>query len=161
MFTKILVAIDHSSLATVVFETALGLAKTSSAQLMLVHVLSSDEEGSPLPIPPNADTMYWSPGNELNLELWRQQWETYAAENLKTLQALAATARQAGVTVEFQQLPDSPGRAICRLARTWDADLILLGSRGRSGLQELLLGSVSNYVLHHAPCSVFVVKGGL
>lgn len=158
MFTKLLVAIDHSALTTTVFETALGLAKTASAELMLVHVLSSDEDGSPLPIPPNADTIYWAPGSELNLEMWRQQWETYATEHLKTLQALAATARNAGITVEFQQLPDIPGRAICRLAQTWGADLIVIGNRGRSGLQELLLGSVSNYVLHHAPCSVLTVK---
>ncbi|HEY9615889.1 MAG TPA: universal stress protein [Microcoleaceae cyanobacterium] len=159
MFSKILVAIDNSPLTTTVFETALALSKSASAALMLVHVLSSDEDGSPLPIPPNADTIYWAPGSEVNLEIWRQQWETYAAESLKTLQALAATARTSGINVEFQQLPDSPGRAICRLAQSWGADLIVMGSRGRSGLQELLLGSVSNYVLHHAPCSVLTVKG--
>lgn len=47
---------------------------------------------------------------------------------------------------------------ICELARNWNADLIILGRRGRTGLSELLLGSVSNYVLHHAPCSVLTVQ---
>ncbi|MGQ9872468.1 universal stress protein [Leptodesmis sp.] len=38
------------------------------------------------------------------------------------------------------------------------ADLILIGNRGHTGLKELFLGSASNYVLHHAPCSVLTVK---
>lgn len=161
MFPKILVALDRSPLATTVFQAGLELTKPAATELMLVHVLSSDEEGSPLPIPPNADTIYWAPGSEMNLEIWQQQWETYAAENLQTLQAFAATARSTGINVEFQQLPDSPGRGICQVARSWDADLIVIGSRGRSGWHELLLGSVSNYVLHHARCSVLIVKDQL
>ncbi|MGF1516635.1 MAG: universal stress protein, partial [Nodosilinea sp.] len=51
----------------------------------------------------------------------------------------------------------SPGRVICTLAKTWAADLIVVGSHRRKGLSELFLGSVSNYVMHHAPCSVLVV----
>ncbi|MEO0350033.1 MAG: universal stress protein, partial [Cyanobacteria bacterium P01_A01_bin.15] len=43
----------------------------------------------------------------------------------------------------------------------WNADLIMMGRRGRSGFSELLLGSVSNYVMHHAPCSVLTVQGVL
>ncbi len=39
------------------------------------------------------------------------------------------------------------------------ADLIVVGRRGRSGLSELILGSASNYVLHHAPCSVLTLQG--
>jgi len=46
---------------------------------------------------------------------------------------------------------------ICELAIDWNADLIMMGRRGRSGIAEFFLGSVSNYVLHHAPCSVQIV----
>ena len=52
----------------------------------------------------------------------------------------------------------NPGRSICELASTWEADLILVGSRGLKGLKEMFLGSVSNYVTHHAPCSVLIVR---
>jgi nucleotide-binding universal stress UspA family protein len=44
-------------------------------------------------------------------------------------------------------------------AQIWHADLIVMGRRGVSGMHELFLGSVSNYVTHHAPCSVLVVQG--
>lgn len=44
------------------------------------------------------------------------------------------------------------------MARTWSADLILVGSRGLKGLKEMFLGSVGNYVTHHAPCSALIVR---
>ncbi len=44
------------------------------------------------------------------------------------------------------------------MARNCGADVIVMGRRGHSGLSELILGSVSNYVLHHAPCSVLIVQ---
>ena len=44
-------------------------------------------------------------------------------------------------------------------SQNWEADLIVIGRRGHQGLSEILLGSVSNYVVHHAPCSVLVVQG--
>ncbi len=51
----------------------------------------------------------------------------------------------------------NPAHNICDLAQTWSADLILVGSRGRTGIKEMFLGSVSNYITHHAPCSVLIV----
>ncbi|MEL7079709.1 MAG: universal stress protein, partial [Cyanobacteria bacterium J06582_2] len=59
---------------------------------------------------------------------------------------------------EFIQLSGNPGRSICELANTWSADLILVGSRGLKGIKEMFLGSVSNYVTHHAPCSVLIIR---
>ncbi|MEM9908892.1 MAG: universal stress protein, partial [Cyanobacteria bacterium P01_D01_bin.44] len=52
----------------------------------------------------------------------------------------------------------TPEHLICDLAHSWNADVIVLGSRGHRGLRELFLGSISNYVTHHAPCSVWVVR---
>lgn len=52
----------------------------------------------------------------------------------------------------------SPERSICEIAQTWEADLIIVGSRGLTGIKEMFLGSVSNYVTHHAPCSVLIVR---
>ena len=158
MYKKILAAMDNSHMGRTVFEQALSLAKMGQADLMLLHVLSGAEENSPLPIPSLAGEIYWAPGAEVDLERWREQWARYESECLETLQARAATANQADVNTEFRQLAGSPGRTICHLARTGGAELIVLGNRGRSGLSELVLGSVSNYVLHHAHCSVLVLK---
>ena len=44
------------------------------------------------------------------------------------------------------------------LAKDWNADLIIMGRRGLTGLSEMFLGSVSNYVVHHASCSVLLIQ---
>lgn len=158
MFAKILVPIDSSTMSRMVFERALLLAQQNQASLMLLHVLSGEDENSPQPIPPHLDSIYWAPGTEIDLDSWKQQWKTYESECLEQLRAWATEARTTGVNAQYQQISGSIGRTINQTARTWSADLIVIGNRGRTGLQELLLGSVSNYVLHHAPCSVLTVK---
>jgi nucleotide-binding universal stress UspA family protein len=158
IFDKLLVAIDMSEMHKHVFEYALSLAQKNNADLMLMHALSAEEENSPLPIPPNLTEIYPAIGNDLTLESWRKQWDEFEREGLEVLQSLAREATNAGVRAEFQQISGSPSRTICRLASDWQANLIVIGHRGRSGLSEILLGSVSNYVLHHAPCSVMLVR---
>jgi nucleotide-binding universal stress UspA family protein len=158
MYQKILVAVDSSARGDAVFEKGLAIAKAFQSQLLLLHVLSSEEENSPMPIPPNAEQIYWAPGTELDIQTWQQQWQRYESECLEQLQKRAAQANTAGIQTEFQQILGSPGKLICQTAKQWSANLIIIGNRGRSGLSEFFLGSVSNYVLHHAPCSVLVVK---
>ncbi|MFE4104643.1 universal stress protein [Almyronema epifaneia] len=156
MFQKILVAIDRSEASKPVLAQAIALAKATNASLMLVHVLSTDEEGSPdLPVHPYAS--YYPIMNDTVWQSYRQQWDVYEEEMTAWLKQQAQTAIEAGVSTEFSQNSGSAGKTICDIARSWQAALIMVGSRGRSGLKELLLGSVSNYVMHHAPCSVLIV----
>lgn len=156
MFNKILVALDRSEMGQQVFAQALALAKLTGASLMLQHVLSAEEEGSPnLPVLSTFD--YYPGAASPSLEYYQKEWDTFKNEGTKMLQSFCAQANTAGINAEFTQSLGSPGRLICRLADEWGADLIVLGRRGRSGLAELFLGSVSNYVLHHAPCSVQIV----
>ncbi len=54
---------------------------------------------------------------------------------------------------------DFPERFIVEEAKNWEADLIVVGSHGRGFWGRLTLGSVSNGVIHHAPCSVLIVSG--
>ena len=157
MFHNILVAMDTSAIGKQVFDEALALAKATNACLMLLHVLSAEEEGSPITyMLPSLD--YYSIMSDKTLEIEREQWLVFEKHGLELLQSRQMSATAAGVTTEFTQPIGSPGRKICDLARTWGADLIMMGRRGRSGLGELILGSVSNYVLHHASCSVLVVQ---
>lgn len=156
IFKKILVALDRSLIGQQVFEEALSLAKLTQASLMLLHVLSPEEEGSPyVPMLSNMD--YYPGFNSQSFELYQKQWDTFKEQGIQMLQSFCAQANTAGVTTEFTQNIGNPGRIICDMAHSYGADLIVMGRRGRSGLMELFLGSVSNYVLHHAPCTVHVV----
>lgn len=159
MFDRILLAVDHSESSDLLVERALTLAKATGGHVMILHVLSPDEEGSPgMPTYPN---LSYSPSlDEAVLDAYRKRWETFQQKNLSQLQAYVDRAQEQGVNAEHVQRPGSPAKVICDMAASWDADLILMGSRGRSGLSELLLGSVSNYVTHHAPCSVMLVREG-
>jgi nucleotide-binding universal stress UspA family protein len=82
----------------------------------------------------------------------------------RTAQRQAASA--AGIT-RFEPFVEEArpqkrriGREICESADAYGADMIVIGSHGSSHTGELLLGSVSQYVLHHASCPVLVVRGG-
>jgi nucleotide-binding universal stress UspA family protein len=156
MPNKILVALDRSEIGQQVFEQALVLAKATKADLLLLHVLSPEEEGSPrIPMVSNYD--YYPGLSEQSFEIYQNQWDNFKAEGVKMLQTFAAKANTAGISTEFTQTMGNPGKTICKLAANYGANLIVMGHRGLSGIKELLLGSVSNYVLHHAPCSVYIV----
>lgn len=158
MFKSILVSIDLSEMGEKVFNRALELAKLTQAKLSILHVLSPEEESSPLPIPTTLHEMYPTVGNELTLELWRKQWEDFEKQGLEILKSYSEKAIQEGITAEFYQQFGSPGKTICKLAETMATDVIVVGHRGRKGFSEMLLGSVSNYVLHHGKCSVLIVQ---
>ncbi|HEY9662379.1 MAG TPA: universal stress protein [Allocoleopsis sp.] len=161
MFCKILVALDQAETSRIVFEQALSLAHASQGKLMLLHVLCPDDQDYPNPtIFPTPDSVY--PSLHATLVQHRiEQWRQFEAQNLQRLQAWAAEAIDAGVSTEFTQTTTDPGNSICQSAQNWNADLIVMGRRGRSGLSEWILGSVSNYVMHHSPCSVLIVQGAI
>ncbi len=60
--------------------------------------------------------------------------------------------------LELLVIDGEPGRALCDLAADTDASALILGSRGRGGLKRAFLGSVSDYVVRNAPCSVIVSR---
>lgn len=159
MFEKILVAIDGSQSSHNVFKTALDIAKADNASLVLLHVLSFDEQNS-LSIPMPTGLEYFQAADSDTLKIYREQWQTYEQHSLNLLKSLADRSTAEGIKTEVRQIAGGPGRQICEFAQSEDIDLIVMGHRGISALNELLLGSISNYVLHHAPCSVLTTKIG-
>ncbi len=65
--------------------------------------------------------------------------------------------REQGLDAQAAVRDGEPGPAIVEEAKEWGADLIVVGSRGHTGLRRMLTGSVSQYVVDHAPCPVEVV----
>ncbi len=69
-----------------------------------------------------------------------------------------AELERAGLAATHRVLQGDPREVLVDVARAESADLIVVGSHGRTGLAKLLLGSVASHVVSHAPCSVLVVK---
>lgn len=152
-YRKILVAIDRSSQSDIVFEQALKLAKQSDASLMVLHCLPTE----------TPRTGYYGGifGRELISYSYQIQSRlTQEREEARDwLTRYGQRAMAEGVPTEWDLKTGEAGIAIRELASSWNADLIVVGRRGRQGLTEVILGSVSNYVIHHAPCCVLVVQG--
>ncbi len=149
MFHKILVALDLSDLAEHVVEIAIAQAKTTEGHLLLLHVINVHEQEFPR-LEGYSSSSYNS-----------EAFDAEAQMGLQALQAYSKRAIAAGVGAECAQktsdLAGNPGATICALAQEWEAALIIIGHRGLSGVKELIQGSVSNHVFHHAPCSVLSV----
>ncbi len=160
-FAKILVAIDRPPLKLGVFEQALDLAQKESARLLVFHCISEEFIGEPMP-PASPEIGLdplgigsWQPlQQELQLETMQEQVEQVQA----WLQGHYQQATALGISTELDYRMGNPGSEICDTARNWGADLVILGRRGLKGLSEFFEGSVSNYVVHHAPCSVLVIQ---
>lgn len=166
MTDRVLAAVDNSLLGQKVFDAAVGITQ-GTGSLTLLHVLSADEEGSPDSsmvrglscTPPAFNSLgYYSDPSDDFCQRYRHQWDLYEERCLERLRSFAIRARALGIKAEFQQITGNPGFMICQVAQEQGAGLIVMGRRGHSGFKEWLLGSVSNYVLHHAPCSVLIVQ---
>lgn len=152
-YRKILVALDRSSQSDSIFEQALEIAKKEETALMLFHCLPSELQGSGLYADMySRELIYYFDEMQERLRQEKQEACEWIADYCQM-----ATAQ--GVATEWDVKVGDAGSVLVQLANTWNADLIVLGRRGHRGLAEIFLGSVSNYVVHHAPCSVLVVQG--
>lgn len=79
---------------------------------------------------------------------------------LERLEALAAPLREEGRSVDVAAIPGIPGEVIVQQAEERRADLVAMGTHGRSGVAHLLLGSTAERVVQHAPCPVLTVRHG-
>lgn len=156
MIHRILVALDNSQDKNAVFAEALSIAKQENAQLLLVHILSTDErDRSALT---NLIPYSCSLTRAELVERYEHQKLEAERHTLATLKQLAEEAQQNGVHAEVLQQIGNPRRLICYLASKWGADLIVVGQRKQSWFSQWLLGSVSRAVMHRSPCSVRVVR---
>ena len=153
MYEKILVAVDDSPSGQNVFNSALGIAKAYQSEMMLLHVLAPDAEDSPLSFAPMS--MSYNPET---IEVYQKEWEEFEGKCMKMLESYQEKAKNSGINAIIRQVNDHPAKTICNTAKDWKADLVVIGRRGHSTLNEILMGSVSSYVLHRVNTSVFIVQ---
>ena len=136
---RLVIATDGSPGAREALETGVALARGSRAAATFVYVRHG-------PLPVLGDPFYQ---RSLSDELRR------ARSALTEAEALAA---EAGVEAESEILEGHPAERVIELARARNADLIVVGSRGRGGITGALLGSVSTEIVHKADRPVLVTK---
>lgn len=138
----ILVPIDFSSHADAVLEWAAHLAEEHGSKLVLLHAYHLPVDFQQLE------------GAYLPPDFWTQV-KADAAENLEKA---AKPLRDRGLPVETVVREGYPATAIEEEARDRGIDLVVIGTKGHSGLKHLLLGSVAERVVQKSPCPVLTVK---
>lgn len=137
---SILCPVDFSPMSKPVLDYAVFMAKTHGATLKLVHVVDQLQGFDSYKI-------LHLTAAEITFEL-EQQAQAHLDTMLKELPVPAT------YEVCFGRAPDE----ITELATREPCDLIIMGSHGRTGLAHLLVGSVAEAVVRHAPCPVLIVR---
>jgi nucleotide-binding universal stress UspA family protein len=142
MLQHILIAVDGSPSSHHAANQGFGLARQTRSKVTLVFVL---ETPPVIPVGPlSGYVMTAPPRTEADL--------AKARDELKSL------AHDAGVPVETRVELGAPADLLCELAERLNVDLLVVGARGLSAGSRWLLGSVSDRIVHHAPCPVMVVR---
>jgi nucleotide-binding universal stress UspA family protein len=143
--TAIVAGIDLSAPSEQALERAAALAQLNGATLVMVHAQADD-----------------APIENVDNEVLKQIGEVSAAVRAEEVKRLADKHRQLiarGISVELVHRTGPPGEVVSEVAKEREAELIVIGTHGHTGLQRFLLGSVATAVLRHAPCDVLVCRG--
>jgi len=143
---RILVGTDFSVGARAAVEAAVDLAKASGAELILAHV-----------VPISAFVGFAGAGGALAFDAAQLQRAVHA-EAEQALRDEAARIHALGVQVRTAILDGPAALELCELAKGSAAELVVVGSHGRTGIGRLLLGSVAENVVRHAPTAVLVIR---
>jgi nucleotide-binding universal stress UspA family protein len=142
MFHRVLVATGGSPWSDKAVEYAIGLAKDYGLELVILHVIADT--------PP-----YFLAEAGTSMD---QVLEGNEEAGRRVIAEAAQWAAAAGVQCETELAWGRVAEMICRVATEQVCDLIIVGSRGLTGLKRLMLGSISNAVAAKARCPVLIVK---
>ena len=139
-FSKVLVAVDGSEYSMNAAEYAISITKAYSSQLIALHVVTSDVSTIASTFSPQMEEI--KKNAQEFFDKMRRKSDTNSDIPLRT--ELIASSSVVGGIIDF--------------AEKENIDLIVVGTRGRSGLKRLLLGSVVSGVVNYAHCPVMIVK---
>jgi nucleotide-binding universal stress UspA family protein len=141
MFRRILAATDFSESAENAWRFALGLARAHGSELILMHV-AAELPSLPEVAVPQVEEVYVA----------QRRWAEQALEQR------VGTAKAAGLTARWLVAAGSPAAVIAKTTADEGADLVVVGTQSRTGLDRLVVGSVAERVVRTSPCPVLVVK---
>jgi nucleotide-binding universal stress UspA family protein len=144
-FNRILCAVDFSETSLEAFRRAAEMARRFASSLYVLHVIEARPVVSNLI---GVDAV-----GEMAVEL-----EEMATAALELLVESSASDLE-GVPVSLEVTAGRAFAEILNHARDWSADLIALGAKGATALEQIVVGSTAERVMKDAPCSVLVVRG--
>jgi nucleotide-binding universal stress UspA family protein len=142
---RILVPIDFSPTSDQALQYAAALAEEFGASLKIVHVIEDRLMTGPWPA-----EVYLGELPKLREDLVKEA----ERRMLTCLESLTAK----GIATTGEVIIGGPSHVILEQAGTAGVDLIVMGTHGRTGITHLLIGSVAERIIRHAPCPVFVVR---
>lgn len=141
MFKKILFPVDGLESSKKIIDYIKDFAKKFNSEVVLVSSL---------------DLSVISPG-PLLFSLNSEQEDEILFTYQSILNEIKADLEKEDIKAESKLVKGHPGSLICSVAKSENCDLIIMGKRELSTVKSYLLGSVSNYVVHHAICPVFLI----
>lgn len=145
MFNKILVCIDGSEISRLAFSRALEMAKFNNAEIHTIYIIEAGMV-SPGPVDATVDST------------WKLIYQRFEAEGKEINDDLLKEGEEYGLTIIPHIETGHAGDVIVKKAVEFGCDLIVLGSRGKSKLDRLLLGSVSSHVVNYGKVNTLVIR---
>ncbi len=155
---KILVAVDFSKSTEQVVAQAGKLAKGLGAKAWVIHVTSDQLQAAAYEYSPGYDF----PAGFINppigdIEMARELCANEYKREHEALLNLSGKLRQSGVEAQAMLLKGDAAELILEQAENLDVDMVVMGSHGHGLLRKILIGSVTEAVLHKALCNVLIV----
>ncbi len=144
---KILLAIDKSGYKDKATTYAMTLAKSLGAEITVIHVVDKSSMGA------TGDVLGYYRGGKL-----KAYQDALKKDAEKLLNGVVQLGEEEGVTVHEEVLVGSVKKTILDYAKNKKVDLIVIGTKGMSGVSKFLMGSVATDVIAHAHCPVLAVR---
>lgn len=145
---KILVAIDKSGYKNKATAYAITLAKSLGAELTVIHIISKSSFGA------TGDLLGYYRGGKL-----KAYQEALKNEAEKLLKKAVEFGEKEGIKTHYEVIMDSSAeKAIIDYAKKQKMDLIVVGTKGMTGIEKFLMGSVANHVITYAHCPVLAIR---